>query len=242
MSSTSTSTTTPSSSSSNNNSTPFPKFIEIPPHLNINTPLGVLTQQLLLLIELVTSRVFYDAIPLVGGPDAEQELNHWKLKMMKDLSELNDTNTSSEIIERQEPLPISGYLTATLAALGAGNTAVAHISKSAADSTKAIYEISKFYEKYGEKLNECSKIVRTKDLSDMEKLDTLVSFIDAIWEDSKNRVISNAKACPDALHAVIGDFSQAFFHLENITKGANFLKILEEGSSNTNKEKKPSSS
>jgi hypothetical protein len=149
--------------------------------------------------------------------------------MTKDLLELSgNSNISSEIIEPPASLPISGYLTATLAALGAGNTAVAHVSKSAADSTKAIYEISKFYEKYEDKLKDCSTIVRSKDLNDMEKLDTLVSFIDAIWEDFKNRIMSNARACPGALHAVIGDFSQAFFHLENISKGANFLQITKD--------------
>jgi len=209
--------------------TPFPKMVEVPPHMNNCTPLGILTKQLLLLIELATGKLFSDAMPLVGGPDADKEMARWTAKMKREFSEKNKGTLD---VGYEEPIPLSGYLTTSLMALQFGTAATMHIMASAADSTKALYELSSFYQKFEPQLVEIARITRSKDITDSEKLDTLIAFIYAVIDEWKNTILDNSKKCPEALAHVISDVNQAFFHLENISKGSKLLNINETKNNN----------
>lgn len=195
---------------------PFPKTSDLPIHLNQSTPIGILTQQVLLLIDLLSGKLVFDALPLVGGKDIEKEVISWNEK-------LSSGHACPELI------PFSGYMTASLGAMAIGNSAAKHITCSSADAVKAIYEIACLQAKFKDEFEKAHEIIHTKDLTPMDKLETLISFIDVMYDSLKNTVLENAKLCPDSLKASINDIDRAMFHIGNIARGSEFLNIrLEE--------------
>lgn len=206
-----------------NNTPPFPKLPPKPATENAVDPIHLLTIHLLSIIDILTGKVFVDALPLIGGEEAKQELESWKIGV----SEGND-----DIFTEKKAL--STYTTIALSAFGIGKSAQAHIMKSQADSMKAIYEISNFYHTYRGHVFEFRKTLKSKDLSPMEKLDALWAVTDALYEETKAGITRNAKKDPESLEKVITDLNTVFISLEQLTECAKFINIVPVPSSSSN--------
>lgn len=199
----------------------FPKIPERPKVELSLTPLQVLTFQLLSIIDIITGQVFMDALPLIGGEAAKEELSGW---MVKQGEEEGDNK-----FEPKKAL--SMYSTLTLTAFGVGQTAQQHIMKSQSDAMKGIYEVANMYESYRELLFDFRKTLKSKDLTPLEKLDALWAVVDTLYEEFREKVTRNAKNDPESLDKVIGDLNSVFISLEKLTEGAKMIKVIEPSSS-----------
>ncbi len=186
------------------------------------TPLQLLTVHLLSIIDIVSGQVFVDALPLIGGEEAKEELASWKIGV----------ETGNDDVFREKK-SLSTYTTLALGAFGAGKTAQQHIAKSQADSVKAILTVSQLYDSYRDMLFEFKKTLKSKDLTALEKLETLWAVTDALYESMKDSITENAKNDTQSLEKVIGDLNHVFISLEKLTGGAKMVGILNENNNNS---------
>lgn len=199
-------------------------MVEPPPMGDFQfTPLQLLTVHLLSIIDIVSGQVFVDALPLIGGEEAKEELASWKIGV----------ETGNDDVFREKK-SLSTYTTLALGAFGAGKTAQQHIAKSQADSVKAILTVSQLYDSYRDMLFEFKKTLKSKDLTALEKLETLWAVTDALYESMKDSITENAKNDTQSLEKVIGDLNHVFISLEKLTGGAKMVGILNENNNNNN--------
>lgn len=198
-------------------------MVEPPPMGDFQfTPLQLLTVHLLSIIDIVSGQVFVDALPLIGGEEAKEELASWKIGV----------ETGNDDVFREKK-SLSTYTTLALGAFGAGKTAQQHIAKSQADSVKAILTVSQLYDSYRDMLFEFKKTLKSKDLTALEKLETLWAVTDALYESMKDSITENAKNDTQSLEKVIGDLNHVFISLEKLTGGAKMVGILNENNNNS---------
>ena len=187
------------------------------------TPLQLLTVHLLSIIDIVSGQVFVDALPLIGGEEAKEELASWKLGVQ--------TNNEEIFANKKQ---VSTYMTVALGAFSAGQTAIKHITKSSADATKAIYEITSGYNRIAPDLVELKKTIKSKDLSPEEKLDALWSVIDVFYAGVKDNINENARLYPENLKELVADLNTTIQRLDRLTEGAKFVGILKPENNNSN--------
>lgn len=192
----------------------FPKMIE-KPELGAMTPIQLLTLHLNTIIDIITGKVFLDALPLIGGEEAQEELASWKLGVQAG----NDDVFSNK-------KQISTYMTVALGAFSMGQAAAAHVNKSHADATKAIFELASCYDRVRPDILEVKKTIKSKDLNPEEKLDLLWTVCDTLYESFKERVNNNAKAYPENLKALVDDLMITFTKLDQLTEGAKYIGII----------------
>ena len=200
---------------------PFPK-IPNPPQVELClNPLQQLTLQLLTIIDVVSGKVFVDALPLIGGESAKEELESWKIGVQTGDDDAFRTKKA-----------LSTYTTIALTAFGLGKSAQQHIIKSQSDSIKAIFEVSSMYESYRDVLFDFKKTLKSKDLTSMEKLDALWAVTDTLYEEFKQKLIENSRNDVTNLDRIVLDLNQVFIALEKLTEGAKMIQIIEPKSNN----------
>jgi len=199
---------------------PFPKLPTTTTTKKVDvlaaTPLQVLTIRLLAIIDILTGQVFMDALPLVGGETAKEELTGWMIKPGEEEGD-NVYNPKKAL---------SAYSTIALSAFGIGQTAQAHITKSQSDAVKGIFEVASMYENYRETLSDFAKTLRSKDLEAIEKLDMLWVVMDTLFDDFKRKVNENSKKDPESLENLVRDLNTVFIHLNKITEGAKMIQLI----------------
>lgn len=178
-------------------------------------PLQLLTIHLLSIIDIFSGKVFLDALPLIGGEEAKEELASWKIGVQ---------TGNDEVFSNKKQ--VSTYMTIALGAFSAGQSISSHITKSNADATKAIFEIASFYERFSPELGELKKTIKSKDLSPEEKLDALWSVLDVLYEGMKDKINENARAYPENLKELVTDLSTTFIRLDKLTEGAKYIGLI----------------
>lgn len=197
---------------------PFPKLQERPKEEQAIGPIHLLTIHLLSIIDQLSGKLFVDALPLIGGEEAKEELESWRIGV----------KTEDDSVFREKKA-LSMYTTFALGAFGIGKSISAHVSKSQADAIKAIFEVSNMYDTYKPCLFDCKKTLKSKDLTPMEKLDALWAVLDVFYEEQKTRITKNAKEDEESLKKVIEDLNQIFMGLEKLTGCAAMIGILKKG-------------
>jgi len=183
----------------------------------------VLLMHLIGIVDILAGKVFLDALPLIGGEEAKEELASWKLGVQ---------TGNEEIFSNKKQ--VSTYMTIALGAFSAGQTAIKHITKSSADATKAIYEITSGYNRIAPDLVELKKTIKSKDLSPEEKLDALWSVIDVFYAGVKDKINENARLYPENLKELVDDLNGTIQRLDRLTEGAKFIGILKPENNNSN--------
>lgn len=198
-----------------NNET-FPKLPERPEEEKSIDATQLLTFYLLAIIDILSGKVFVDALPLIGGEDAKEELASWKVGV----------SSGGEIDTFTNKKQLSTYMTVALGAYSMGQSISSHITKSKADSTKAIFEIASCYNRIQGDIIELKKTIKSKDLSPEEKLDALWVVCDTFYDDFKQKIRENAKKYPENLKEVIDDLNTIFIRLDKLTSGAKYIGII----------------
>lgn len=199
---------------------PFPKLAPQPEIQVASGPVQILTIHLLAIIDILTGRLFMDALPLVGGEEAKEELQSWKIGV--------ESGNEDVFTEKKK---LSTYTTLALGAYSMGASISQHITKSQADAIKAIFEIASMYDQYSSELYELKKTVKSKDLTPQEKLDALWTVLDVIYEERKQSFNLNAKNDPESLKKLVDDLNMMFISLDKLSQGAKMIQIIPPSSS-----------
>lgn len=194
---------------------PFPKMIQRPEEEKAIGPIQLLTMHLLSIIDIFSGKVFLDALPLIGGEEAKEELASWKIGVQ---------TGNDEVFSNKKQ--VSTYMTIALGAFSAGQSISSHITKSNADATKAIFEIASCYNRFSPELGELKKTIKSKDLSPEEKLDALWSVLDILYAGMKNKINENARAYPENLKELVADLNTTFIRLDKLTEGAKYIGLI----------------
>jgi len=178
-------------------------------------PQTILLLNLLEILQIVSGSLVVHAIPLVGGNDAKEELESWKLGVLND--------DDAEFHKRES---LSGYMTLALALFGIEKTVSNHLVSSEADAMKAIQEVTMNYHLYSHMIEPFRRIAKSKDITPTEKFDAFWTFTDLIYDEIKTHINQNAKQNPEAVEALIADITNLLLRLDRLTEGAKYLRII----------------